>query len=172
MGRRFTAILAAEWQEVLNRSWNYERPLVFAHIVITKMLGVRRAQDIWAWITWRMDLWYRGLHAVLVGYAEAEGAAREGRSASCGEESDDAVARRYHDTVLSGKLRQAVRRSTNREGGGCLFPDNPCTKTRRPVAEILRKKHLDIRVPPMENPTCAAFEGYGEVPEMVPLDFT
>ena len=26
--------------------------------------------------------------------------------------------------------------------------------------------------PPVENPTCAAFEEYGEVPETVPLDFT
>ena len=29
-----------------------------------------------------------------------------------------------------------------------------------------------MRVPPMENPTCAAFEEYEEVPETVPLDFT
>ena len=29
-----------------------------------------------------------------------------------------------------------------------------------------------MRVPPAENPTCSAFEEYGEVPETVPLDFT
>ena len=29
-----------------------------------------------------------------------------------------------------------------------------------------------MQVPPMENPTCAAFEEYEEVPETVPLDFT
>ena len=45
-------------------------------------------------------------------------------------------------------------------------------KTGRPVAEVLREKHPDMRVPPMENPACAAFEKYGEVPELVPLDFT
>ena len=28
-----------------------------------------------------------------------------------------------------------------------------------------------MRVPPVENPTCAAFEEYEEVPETVPLDF-
>ena len=27
-------------------------------------------------------------------------------------------------------------------------------------------------VPPVENPTCAAFEEYGKVLEMVPLEFT
>ena len=43
VGRRFTAILAVEWRGVLGKSWNYERPLVFVHVVITKTLGVHRA---------------------------------------------------------------------------------------------------------------------------------
>ena len=50
----------------------------------------------------------------LVGGSEAEGAAREVRSASSGEEEGNVVAQSYHDTVLSGKLRQAVRRATYR----------------------------------------------------------
>ena len=29
-----------------------------------------------------------------------------------------------------------------------------------------------MRVPPVENPTCAAFEEYKYIPETVPLDFT
>ena len=81
------------------------------------------------------------------------------------------MARSYHNTVLSGMLRKAVCRATNREGGGCLLPDDQCTKTGRPVAEVLREKHPDMRVPPVENTTCAAFEEYEEVSETVPLDF-
>ena len=107
-----------------------------------------------------MTLWERGLHAVLVGDAEAEGAAREGRNARGGEEEDEVVSRNYHDNVLSGKLRQAVCRATNREGAGCLLPDDQCRKTGRPVAEVLREKHPDMRVPLLENPMCAAFEEY------------
>ena len=76
-----------------------------------------------------MDLWERGIHAVLVGDAEVEGAAREGRAASGGEEEEEAVARSYHYTVLSGNLSQTVRRANDREGGGCLLPDDQCTKT-------------------------------------------
>ena len=68
-------------------------------------------------ITRRMDFWERSLHLGLVGGAEAEGASREGRATSGGEEEDEAVARSYHDTVLSVQLRQAVRQETNREGG-------------------------------------------------------
>ena len=74
----------------------------------------------------------------LVGDAEAEGAAQEGRAAFSGEDEDDAVAWSFHETVLSGKLRQAVRRATDREGGGCLLPEEKCTKTGRLVAEVLR----------------------------------
>ena len=83
----------------------------------------------------------------LVGDTEAEGAAREGRAASSSEEEDDAVARSFHETVLTGKLRQAFRRATDREGGGCLLPRDKCTKTGRPVAAVLREKHPDM--PPL-----------------------
>ena len=109
VGRRFTEILAAEWQGVHGRSWISERPLVFAHVFLTKTVGVRRAKEIWARITRRMDLWDRGLHAGLVGYAKAEGASREGRAISGREDKDEAVAKSYHDTVLSGNLSQAGR---------------------------------------------------------------
>ena len=141
-------------------------------------MGIRRAQAIRAQITRWMDLWERGLHAGLVGNAEVEGAAREvranreGRAARGGDKEDEVVARSYHDMVLSSKLLQAVRRATHREGVGYLLPDYQCTKTGRLVAEVLREKHPDMRVPPVENPECAAFEEYGEVPKMVLIDFT
>ena len=99
---------------VISRSCNSERPLVFAQVILTKTLGICRANEIRARITWQIDLWERGLHTGLVGGAKAEGSAREGRAASGGEEEDDVLARGYHDTVLSGKLCYAVRRSTNR----------------------------------------------------------
>ena len=108
-----------------------------------------------------MDLWDRGLHAELVGDDDAEGAAREVRSASGGEEKDKAVSQSYHDKVLSGKLRQVVHRATDREGGGCLLLDYQCTKTGRPVAEFLRENRSYMRVPPVENSACAAFKEYG-----------
>ena len=78
-------ILAEEWQEVLDQSWDFNRPLFFTHVVLTKTLSVLRAQEIWVQTTRRMDLWERGFRAGLVGDAEAEGDTREGRSASGGE---------------------------------------------------------------------------------------
>ena len=137
-------ILAAEWQEVFSRSWNSERPLVFAHVVLMKTLGICKAKEILTRITRQMDLWERGLPAGLVGGYDAEGGAREGKATSGGEEEDKSVTRSYHDTVLTGNLRQAVCQATERERGRCLLPDNQCTKTGRPVAEVLQEKHLDM----------------------------
>ena len=98
-------ILAAELQGFLDRSWNSKRTLVFAHVLLTKTLGVRRDQELQAWITWQMDLWERGMHAGLLGDDEAEGAAREVRATSGGKEEGNAVAQSYHDKVLSSNLR-------------------------------------------------------------------
>ena len=105
-----------------------------------------------------MDLWERRQQAGLVGDAEAEGAAREGRAAPGDEEEDEAVARSFHETVLSRKLQHTVCRATDREGGGCLLPEDQCKNTGQLVAEVLRENHPDIRAPPVENPTCVAFE--------------
>ena len=172
VGRCCTAILAAEWRGILGRSWNYERPLVFSHVVLTKTLCVRRAQEIRARLMRCMDLWERGIHAGLLGDAKVEGAAREGRSALSGEEEDEAVARSYHNTVISGNICQAVCQVTDREGRGCLLPDDQCTNNRQLVADIFWDKHLNMHVPPVENFMCAAFKEYEEMQEMVPLDFT
>ena len=72
---------------------------------------------------------------------------------------------------MLGKLRQVVCWVTDREGGGCILPRDVCTKTGRPVADELHEKHPDMRVLPVNNPTCMAFEGYEEVPETVTLNF-
>ena len=92
-------------------------------------MGVHRAKKIRARISWWMYLWERGLHAGLVGDAKSEGAAREVRAARGKEEEDEAASQGYHNTMLSDKLRQAVCQVTDKEGGGCLLPDDQCTKT-------------------------------------------
>ena len=46
IGCGFTEILATEWKGVLDRSWNSEILLDFAHIIFTKTFGVLRVQEI------------------------------------------------------------------------------------------------------------------------------
>ena len=67
MGRRFTAVLDAEWQGVLDWKWNSKRPLVSADVILTKTLVTGKVRDIWERIDNQLDLWYRGIHAVLMG---------------------------------------------------------------------------------------------------------
>ena len=77
MGRRFTAVLATKWREVLEQKWNSERPLLFAHVVLTKTLGSQKAREIWARIDCQFDLWERVIHAGLEGDAFEEGSSQE-----------------------------------------------------------------------------------------------
>ena len=74
--------------------------------------------------------------------------------------------------VLDGKLRAAVRFATDRGGGGVLLPQDSCTKTGRPVMEVLRLQHPDTRIPDLKDPHCIAFEQYDEVPVEIPMDCT
>ena len=67
------AILAAELWVVLGRSWNSNRTLVFAHVVLTKTLSIRREKEIRYRITRWMDLWERGIHAGMVGMLRRKG---------------------------------------------------------------------------------------------------
>ena len=52
------------------------------------------------------------------------------------------IARSYYSTVMSGKLRQAVRWETNRKGGGCLILDYQWNNIGQLVVEVIQKKQL------------------------------
>ena len=46
VGCRFMTILASEWRGVLGSTWNSKRPLIFAHIVLTKTFDICRTREI------------------------------------------------------------------------------------------------------------------------------
>ena len=54
---------------------------------------------------------------------------------------------------------------------GYLLPGYVCTKTGHMVGGFLQEENPGMHVPPMENPICASFEEYEEVPETVTLEF-
>ena len=54
---RFKAILESEWQGFLERIWNSNIPLVFAHVVLTNIMINCRASEFRARILRQMDLW-------------------------------------------------------------------------------------------------------------------
>ena len=60
VGCRFTAVLAAEWRGFLDRNWNSEIRLIFAHVSLTKTLGARKSREIREMIDLRLDLRWGG----------------------------------------------------------------------------------------------------------------
>ena len=83
---------------------------------------------------------------------------------------DDAQARAYNAKVLSGRLKLACQNLTSRNGGGVLRPDDKCTKTGRPVIDVLLSKNLDPREPPSAGSATGAFEPCDDVPTATPVD--
>jgi len=62
-----------------------------------------------------------------------------------GDSTDEEIAQKYASILQQGRLRQAVRYLTDRDGGAVLSPDDPDSKTGRPVREILEAKHPRLR---------------------------
>jgi hypothetical protein len=65
--------------------------------------------------------------------------------------SSTSIARKYHNMVLGGKVRAAVRMVTNRGTGGSYRPWDLDSKSGRPVIEVLHEKHPASRMPSEED---------------------
>ena len=163
-------MLGAELRGVQERKWNSERPLVFIGVALVKTSGVLKAQSVRARITRRLDLWEQGLFVGLVEDTEAEGRLQSGRAPA--GKTDAQKDRAFLTQVLAGKIRNAVRSVTGRNQGGVMYPADSCSKTGRPVLEVLQGKHPPLRVPDLADPSVKCFEHYEHLPEVVPSDFT
>ena len=126
MGRRFVAILVREIAGVRQRECNSERftghPEASAHNGWT--CGTRASGS-----TDTTDGLVDREYDTLVDDTENELLRRAGSGRRTND--DESAARQFNATVLSGRLRKAVRGLTNRDGGGVLQPDDACTKTGR-----------------------------------------
>ena len=100
VGHRFIAVLAADWRGLIDRKWNSNRPLVFAHVFLTSILSACKSREIRARIDRRLDLWERGINAGLLGDALVEGRAKEGRVAKINEEEEDCLAHSFQSNFL------------------------------------------------------------------------
>ncbi len=61
------------------------------------------------------------------------------------------LARKYHNMVLGGKVRAAVRMVTDRDGGGAYHLYDLDLKSGHPVIDVLWEKHPAARVPSEED---------------------
>jgi hypothetical protein len=116
-----------------------------------------------------MDLWDQGSFQALVDDTEQEALSKVSKPRA---QDDESIARAFNARVLSGRLRSAVRNLTSREAGGVLSADGICSKTGRPVVDVLREKHPDIRDPPSVGGATGAFERYPLLPTAIPVCVT
>jgi len=172
IGQRFLSMLAAEFDGIIARKWNSERPLVFVAVVLQTQAGVSRAQDIRARIESRLNIWEEGRIVALLNDTIVQ--LRSQPSAGGARRDQESEARSFNAKVLSGRLCSAVRTLTHRSGGGVMMPDDLCTKTGRPVAEVMQDKHPAGRDPGQEiGRSDTAFEPYEEgPPDSVPVEVT
>ena len=75
----------------------------------------------------------------------------------------------FDSWVKHRKIRSAVRTATSRAGDGILIPDRLCTKTERPVMEMLAENHLPLIDPVPYTDGRGAFEPYDLTPCSLPL---
>jgi hypothetical protein len=170
IGQQVVAALAREFRGALERKWNSERALIFAACVLRKSPGVICARDIKRRVKRRLTLWIGGQYNALV--QDIIGEAMRGVGSSRDTANEELIARKYNHVVLNGKLRAAVRFTMACDGGGVLLPQDACTKTGRPVMEVLQLQHPNTRILNLGDPDCIAFEQYNEVPTALPTDCT
>jgi hypothetical protein len=145
LGQWVVLTMAREFGGVCERRWNSERALIFAACVLRKSPGVIRARNIKRRVERRLRLWTDGHYDTLVQDIVRE--AMRGAGSGRGTADEDIIARKYNSMVLDGKLRTAVRFATDHGGGGVLLPQDLCTKTGRPVMEVLHSQHPDNQDP-------------------------
>jgi hypothetical protein len=88
---------------------------------------VSRASDIKKRLEWRMDAWAEGKYLMLV--QETETTLELNLHKKQGSETSDQRAKTFHQKVLVGDLRGAVRNLTEREKGASF---SPTTSAARP----------------------------------------
>jgi len=164
IGKRFVLMYTAELKGVRDRKWNSERPSIFPALILYKSSTIKASKDIRSTLTMRMNLWEQGRVLDLIQDLEAEAAMR---GDFVRERTDEQAHRAYNSTVLSGKLRSAIRQLTDRDKGGVFAPDDKCTKTGKPVLQVLQSKHPDAREPDNIGTPGGAFEKYPNTPTCV-----
>jgi hypothetical protein len=150
---RFLETLTSLWIGVVERCWNSKRPLVFQAVILHRVQGVDRFHDVKPIIWGRLNAWDMGRHVALLKVIEEANldVGGGGGGTRLRRENTTSMAKKYHNMVLCGKVRAAVRTVTNRDGGRayCLFDLD--SKSGRPIIDVLQEKHPKFCVPSDED---------------------
>ncbi len=113
---------------------------------------------IWGWL----DAWDVGRHVARVKAVEEANlnVGGGGGGTRLRWENTTLMARKYHNMVLSEKVRAAVLTVTNRDGGRAYCPFDLDSKSGRPIIDVIQEKHPKSRVPSDED-----FDEYPGAPD-------
>ncbi len=117
------------------RKWNSEKLIVFQMVILQRTRGVTRARDIKKRIGKRLEAWEEGNFKMLVQTTEWD--MKTYLSKMQGTTLNEQQRKTFHQKMLRGNVRGAVKYLTEREKGGVLLPDDTDEKTGRPVKEVL-----------------------------------
>ena len=166
----FLAALTRELHGVRSRTWNSERPMLFALVILQKSPQARHAKDIRRRISQRLSLWNEGRFDALINDIEED---QRNRPRNLKPADDMTDIRRFNQCFLSGRTSQAVRNFIDPSDTAVLLPDDPIDESTT-VLDALKTKHPDqrsniINLADADRPT---FEPYPDLPSYIPVDIT
>ena len=139
-----------------------ESMICFPTLMLQKDKHVKKTNEIRQLLKRRLKLWKAGLFLELV--REAEQCDRN-LPKSSGEMTSEKESKIFSDLILQGRLREAVRFITDRQGGGVMDPHDDAIKPPgKTVLQVLIEKHPEQRIPDEEDfMTCESLPPLVEV---------
>ena len=121
----------------------------FPTLILQKDKNVKKTCEIRKLLKRRLQMWKDGLFLELI--REAEQCDRN-LPKSSGKMNEEREAKIFSDLILQGRLREAVRFITDRQGGGVMDPNDDAGKPAgKTVLQVLIDKHPEQRVPDEED---------------------
>ena len=110
-------------------------------------------------------MWKEGLFLELVREAEL---CDRNLPKSSGEMTSEKESKIFSDLILQGRLREAVRFITDRQGGGVMDPNDDAGKpSGKTVLQVLKDKHPEQRIPDEDD-----FMACEALPVLVEIEIT
>jgi hypothetical protein len=157
--------VAEELKGIQSRKWNSEQFIVLQVVILQQSQDVKRSRDVRQRIAKRLGAWEKGQFTMLV--EDTLRSMEAYLSHKQGTTTPEQRTKNFHQNVLRGNLRGAVRYLTEREKGGILYPDDIDKKSGETVQSVLESKHPDARTPGVD-----ALANYPFLPDFVDLNIT
>ena len=119
--------------------------ICFPSLILQKDKNIKKTKDIRILLKRRLQMWTNGFFENLCDEAER---CDKKLPKSSGKMSEDQEEKIFSALILQGRLREAVRFITDRQGGGAMAPEDDAVKPfGKSVLEVLIDKHPEQRIP-------------------------